>query len=289
MIKKIAFLFLIYDIINQEELWFKWFENIDKNKYSIYIHYKFDKPLKYFNDFKLNNCIKTEYCKSSIVQAHNLLIKEALKDEFNYKFINLSQACIPLKKFDYIYDKLIENDMGYFNVTSGENQNDELFPRCNDLLNYFNNSEISKSSNWFILNKELAIVVTNNEISYLKYFENIYCPEEHYFIMMVKKNKLDKQIIYNSEPTKITTFTNWIYNEKYKFHDVEYNTIYYKKGLKNYPLISKDELNYLINETECFFGRKFNTCCNVFSRKPIKKIEKIQDFLYEKLLVKLAF
>ena len=31
-------------------------ENIDNNKYNIYIHYKTDKPLKYFDKYKLNNC-----------------------------------------------------------------------------------------------------------------------------------------------------------------------------------------------------------------------------------------
>ena len=46
--KKIAFCFLIYDIINHEELWNIFFKNVDANKYTIYIHYKFNKPLKYF-------------------------------------------------------------------------------------------------------------------------------------------------------------------------------------------------------------------------------------------------
>ena len=33
--KKIAFCFLIYDIINHEELWNIFFKNIDTNKYNI--------------------------------------------------------------------------------------------------------------------------------------------------------------------------------------------------------------------------------------------------------------
>ena len=37
--KKIAFLFLIYDILNLEELWRYFFLNVDKNKYTIYIHF----------------------------------------------------------------------------------------------------------------------------------------------------------------------------------------------------------------------------------------------------------
>ena len=43
--KKIAFLFLIYDIINFEDIWNIFFLNVDTNKYNIYIHYKHDKLL----------------------------------------------------------------------------------------------------------------------------------------------------------------------------------------------------------------------------------------------------
>ena len=114
--KKIAFLFLIYDVINQEEMWYNFFKNIDKNKYSIYIHYKFNKEMKYFNEYKLEKCIPTEYCKTSIVEAQNLLIETALLDVDNYKFITLSQACIPFKSFNYIYNLLIENNLAYFKV-----------------------------------------------------------------------------------------------------------------------------------------------------------------------------
>ena len=38
--KKIAFCFLIYDTINQEEVWNNFFKGIDPKKYTIYIHYK---------------------------------------------------------------------------------------------------------------------------------------------------------------------------------------------------------------------------------------------------------
>ena len=115
--KKIAFLFLIYDMINNEELWYNFFKNIDKRKYNIYIHYKEQKELQYFEKFKIKNCIKTSYCHVSIIHAHNLLIKKALEDDiFNCKFINVSQACIPVKSFDFIYNYLIKDENSYFNI-----------------------------------------------------------------------------------------------------------------------------------------------------------------------------
>lgn len=59
--KKISFLFLIYDEINHEELWYNFFKDIDTSKYSIYIHYKDNKPLKYFEKYKLDYCVPTEW------------------------------------------------------------------------------------------------------------------------------------------------------------------------------------------------------------------------------------
>ena len=46
--KKLAFLFIIYDEILHEDLWWNFFKNVDPNKFSIYIHFKEQKPLKYF-------------------------------------------------------------------------------------------------------------------------------------------------------------------------------------------------------------------------------------------------
>jgi hypothetical protein len=67
--KKIAFLFLIYDKINIEELWKYFFNKIDQNKYDIYVHYKIQTPLKYFEKYKLTNCIETKYADVSLVYA----------------------------------------------------------------------------------------------------------------------------------------------------------------------------------------------------------------------------
>ena len=58
--KKIAFLFLIYDVINQEELWNSFFSNIDPNKYSIYIHYKNNTPL---NLYRRNETLYKRLCQ----------------------------------------------------------------------------------------------------------------------------------------------------------------------------------------------------------------------------------
>lgn len=246
--KKLGFCFLIYDTIELEEIWNVFFANIDPAKYGIYIHYKTNRPLQYFEKYKLNNCIPTKYCDISIVHAHNLLFKKAFEDGCD-KIISLSQSCIPFKSFNVIYDFLTKDDSCYFNVSPPS----QCFPRCNDLLAYYSKENIQKSSNWFILNRLLCELIINYDIEKINNeYKNIVCPEEHYFIMTVFKYNLQNQIITTPNlANDATTFTNW------EGMDYKYVSA---KDLKNYSYISSEELLYLLN-SKCLFGRKFKKEC----------------------------
>jgi hypothetical protein len=261
--KKIGFCFLIYDIINHEEIWNLFFKNIDTNKYKIYIHYKADIKLRYFEKYKLKNCIETKYCDVSIVHAHNLLFRKALEDGCD-KIISLSQSCIPFKSFDYIYNFLTKDDFGHFNITPQI----QCFPRCENLLKYYDINVIQKSSNWFILNRDLCKLVTNfDKLDINKKYGDIYRPEEHYFITTIfNENKQNNLIFTENLSNNATTFTNW------QGMDYKYPS---NNGLKNYNDISEEELLYLLN-SKCLFGRKFNKECDLDRIKYI-------DFLTNKL------
>lgn len=246
--KKIAFLFLIYDTINLEELWKIFFTNVDKNKYTIYIHYKNNIPLKYFEKYKLKKCIKTEYATISLVKAQNILLKEALKDKNNKHFIFLSNSCIPFKNFEYIYNNLLISK-SYFNLFP----HIECFPRCDVLLNYIDSKYIQKASQWSILNRKhskLMIDTDNPEhLNLLDLCDHIYAPDEHYYIIKLFLNNLEDEIITTFNSTNdATTFVNW--------HSMSYRYAS-NQELKNYNYILDEEIIYLLR-SKCFFGRKFN-------------------------------
>jgi hypothetical protein len=261
---KIAFCFLIYDEINLEELWYLFFKNIDKNKYNIYIHYKFNKPLKYFEEYKLTECVNTKYAHVSLIHAHNLLFKKAY-DDGCYKIISLSQACIPFKSFDFIYDFLCKDNYAHFNVAPQHT----CFPRCNNLLKYYHKNVIQKSSEWFILNREICeLVINEDKMKINQEYGLIPCPEEHYFITVVCKNNLQNQIIATPNlSNNATTFINWP-GMNYKYESV--------RGLKNYDAIGRDELLFLLN-SRCLFGRKFNKGCyyHLLNKEYIEGITRI--------------
>ena len=261
---KIAYLFLIYDIINHENIWFQFFNGISKNKYNIYIHYKTDDRLEFFNDYKLNinKTINTKYADISIVKAQNILIKEALKDKSNKHFIFLSGSCIPLKSFNYIYNNL-DVKYSYFHIADPN----DCFPDCEVALKYIPKIHINKASQWCILNRphsELLIKgAENNESAnnYLIWFKDTYAPDElcyiSYLSYIFNKNNfnlLSKEIIstsYTSEPEVATTFANWE-DMNYKYAS--------ERELKNYKNISEEELTHLLR-SKSLFGRKFKPSC----------------------------
>jgi hypothetical protein len=247
-IKKIAFLFLIYDTLNLEELWHRFFLNVDKNKYNIYIHIKHNVPLKYFERYKLKNCIKTLYADISLVCAQNILLEEALKDKNNEHFIFLSNSCVPFKNFEFIYNKL-SIDKSYFNIMPHE----QCFPRCNYLLNYIECKNIQKSSQWCILNrKHSKIIISYMNSENINLYKNIYAPDEICYITAIFINNLQEEIISTPNlANNATTFTNW------KGMDYAFPS---DRGLKNYTFISEEEILHLINSV-CLFGRKFNKDC----------------------------
>lgn len=250
--KKIAFCFLIYDIINHEELWNIFFKNVDANKYTIYIHYKFNKPLKYFEKYKLNNCIETKYADITLVKAQNLLLQEAIDDKDNKHFIFVSNSCIPLKSFEHVYDNLNE-ERSYFNIA----QQTQCFPRCKTTLNYIDKKYIQKAGQWCILNrKHTELMLNNNDyITWFSYSSTV--PDEHCYITNIFYNNLQDEIITTPNVANdATTFVNWEgMDYKYPSND----------ELKNYSVIAEDELLYLLG-SKCLFGRKFNKECIIHNK-----------------------
>lgn len=55
--KKNVFLLLIYDKVNSERLWRNYVREVNNDRYSIYVHWKYDKKLSYLDQFRLANTI----------------------------------------------------------------------------------------------------------------------------------------------------------------------------------------------------------------------------------------
>lgn len=243
--KKIAFCFLIYDKINNEDMWKNFFDEADPEKYSIYVHYKENKPLKHFDKYKLEKSLPTQNTHVSLIHAYNYLFREAYSDPLNYKFCILSGACIPLKSFDHVYEFLTRDNKGHFN----RSRKHECYPRADNLLTYYAEENIQKSSGWFVLNRNLVKETAFEDEHWINsLYGPVFAPEEHYYITQIYEKDLRDEIYESpNTPDQSTTFTNW--------GDMEYKYIDHH-GLKNYERISLEEWNHL-QKAPCLFGRKF--------------------------------
>jgi hypothetical protein len=105
---KIAFLFLTIGDINQPEIWSEYFKN-NWHKINVYIHPKFPKLVKtkWLKNNIISDLVPTEW--GFITNAYYQLLKEALQNKDNIKFMFISESCIPLKSFDLFYKKMMKD------------------------------------------------------------------------------------------------------------------------------------------------------------------------------------
>ncbi|KAL3345594.1 hypothetical protein AABB24_024518 [Solanum stoloniferum] len=111
---KVAFLFLVRRNLPLDFLWGNFFENADTGNFSIYVHsepgFVFDESTTrstFFYNRQLTNSIKVAWGESSMIQAEKLLLGAALDDPANQRFVLLSDSCVPLYNFSFIYNYLM--------------------------------------------------------------------------------------------------------------------------------------------------------------------------------------
>ena len=244
-IKKIAFCFLTYDIIVRYDVWNLFFQNIDEEKYTVFIHPKNITLYKDFNLYKFKyNIIKNRInTKSkdhiSIVQATLQLLKETHESGKNIThFIFLSQSCIPLYSFDKIYNATIQ--FPYSVISSiDNNKKDRYFQLSQKIKNILNYKKFVKQQpNMIITKEDLQFLLKNN---FIDDFKNIECPDEHYFINIL--SGLYNKIIFKNQ----ITFCNY---------DIQ------KTQALEFKLINKQFIEY-IRTNNFLFMRKVNKFSNI--------------------------
>lgn len=262
---KIAFLFMIYDSIEKEDIWYNFFKDIDSEKFNIYIHAKDNSQINIKNDFFKNYITKENYPTQwgcySLVNLQNRLLEIAFKDENNKKFILLSGTHIPLHKFNFIYDFLIKNDNSYFSFEHYKNQTIDLINRFKT-INNFKNYDLNNwnySSQWSILNKTITKYILDNEKEFILIFSKSKYPDEYAYINYLLENKISRNII-NKKTTYISSVPS-IDIKKYRsiphtFDNDELDEKLINKIKSSYLFMRKIANNCNINEDWIFNDTK---------------------------------
>uniref|UniRef100_A0A5B7BB62 Core-2/I-branching beta-1,6-N-acetylglucosaminyltransferase family protein n=1 Tax=Davidia involucrata TaxID=16924 RepID=A0A5B7BB62_DAVIN len=189
-IPKIAFMFLTRGPLPMAPLWEKFFKGHEE-LYSIYIHSlpSYDAnfpPSSVFYQRQIPSQV-AEWGRMSMCDAERRLLANALLDVSNEGFILLSEACIPLQNFSMVYHYISRSWYSFIGAV------DEPGPygrgRYNsNMAPQVNISDWRKGSQWFEINRKLAVDIIEDTIYYPK-FEEFCRPacyvDEHYFPTML--------------------------------------------------------------------------------------------------------
>ncbi|KAH0985924.1 hypothetical protein GBA52_013101 [Prunus armeniaca] len=165
---KIAFLFLARRSLPLDFLWGSFFENADMPNFSIYIHsapgFSFDESTTrshFFYSRQLTNSIQVVgWGESSMIEAERLLFATALEDPANQRFVLLSDSCVPLYNFSYIYNYLMASPRSFvdsfLDVKEGR-YNPKMSPNIPK-------QKWRKGSQWIALVRSHAEVLVDDEV-----------------------------------------------------------------------------------------------------------------------------
>lgn len=108
---KIAFLFLTINDVNFPHIWNKYFERVDRRKYSIWIHPKNPENVTWKRDRIISTLFPTAWGK--ITDAYMALMRHAHADLENTRFITVSESCVPIRSFDDLYEATMADNRSW--------------------------------------------------------------------------------------------------------------------------------------------------------------------------------
>ncbi|KAG5561326.1 hypothetical protein RHGRI_004375 [Rhododendron griersonianum] len=166
---KVAFLFLARRNLPLDFLWGTFFENADVANFSIHVHsepgFVFDESTTrsaFFYNRQLTNSIKVGWGEVSMIQAERLLLGAALADPANQRFVLLSDSCVPLYNFSYIYSYLMASPRSFVDSFLDLDKKEGRYtPKMSPVIPKI---KWRKGSQWISLVRSHAEVVVDDEV-----------------------------------------------------------------------------------------------------------------------------
>lgn len=230
---RVAFLFLTRRKLPLDFVWDIFFQYGDEANYTIYVHsepgFVFDESTTrsaFFYNRQLINSIKVGWGEASMIQAERLLLDAALQEPANQRFVLLSDSCVPLYNFSYIYSYLMASPRSF--VDSFLDPKDDIKDgRYNPkMAPVIPRSKWRKGSQWISLVRSHAEVIVDDEIIFpvFKRFckrrppldetngkwkmivqtEHNCIPDEHYVPTLLAMSDLESEL-----ERRAVTYTSW--------------------------------------------------------------------------------
>ena len=276
--KKVALLFLTINNHNKPKIWEKFLKG---NKYfNIYCHPKEAKKVSnsFLKDNIVDNLRKTSW--EHLVLAYYQLLKSAYCDKENYKFVFVSDSCIPVKKPEKVYKALLSTKKSLVDTNHRLNKWDlqKRYSPYKKILEKLGikKDNLVKHTGWFCLNRRDSKLILS-KYSIIKVFNEMPAGDEFFLSILVAKNRKfkEKAITCVDFSQGIKNYKEYIKKKTvlWKKHDSEKNHSK-KKELRDkihkmkvaasklaahpreYTKITKEDLA-LFKKRGCLFARKF--------------------------------
>lgn len=241
MIPKLAFLFLTIADVYHEPVWMNFFQG-HEDSYSVYVHSKV--PLSQDSFFKNAEIpLKVETSWQNTMNAQIELLKAALIDPDNTKFIFLSESTLPLQTFAEVYETLMQHEGSQFNYYRN--------PHYYRSFSFLKPRSLYKNAQWVVLNRYHAQLMADDDLL-LPLMTNDPHDQEHYPSTFLAKMRLLSDIckkdttlcIWNGGDAHPHTFTD-LTNDQY------------------WPRLMR-----VIKHKRFLFARKFDKECDLQPLKP---------------------
>jgi hypothetical protein len=281
-VKKIAFLFLVLDNPNFPQIWDEYFSGADNSdKYSLYIHPKYPEKVTWRKENVIKNLQETAW--GFITRAYIELLKEAIKDKDNYKFVTISESCIPIKSFNIFYNNCINSE-----------------------LSWIKEMNISKYNEYERLGKQKIIAIKNNLIiprHFIKHYAR-FCLNRINVEELLLKDKKKELDFFHTMQVGDEFFLSVLDKFKYRNFEVIYDDWDYiklqKKNIKNklqklYEFEKKALINNNIKKIKIIqdkilkldfefkeISKSPKTLINVRNNNDLYKIKNCKSYFYRK-------
>jgi hypothetical protein len=174
---KIAFLFLTNRVMPLHEAWGVFFAGAGADRFTVYVNADPESPpqLGVFAGREIQNSVRTEWGTFSIVKATIALLRAAIRDDLaNERFVLVSDNAVPLAPFRATACALLAEPRSVINacdLTKHDRDarstvnHDHLIRLPPDFPSWINGSVWRKSSQWWVLNRRHAAMVSTGALS----------------------------------------------------------------------------------------------------------------------------
>ncbi|XP_042441523.1 glycosyltransferase BC10-like isoform X1 [Zingiber officinale] len=268
---KIAFMFLTPGSLPFEKLWEKFFLG-HKGRFSIYVHASREKPV-HVSPIFVGRDIRSEkvvWGKISMVDAERRLLTNALQDPDNQHFVLLSDSCVPLHNFDYVYNYLMATNVSFIDSfwDPGPHGNARY---TEHMLPEIEVRDFRKGSQWFTMKRQHALIVLADSLYYKKF--KLYCKpgfdgrncyaDEHYLPTLF--NMVDPTGIANWSVTHVDWSEGKWHPKAYRAQDVSYERLKNITSIDESFHVTSDEKKVATLKPCMWNGMK--RPCYLFARK----------------------